>query len=172
MQAQDTLLLRSLNICQLLLQILVLRDSGTALSWALQSSGNLLSFQAAPQSMCLCLSLPERGSFFSLWGSYFCLCAGFTFLQVRLSPRLRKGDSLLNRNYYTPQAQKYVRRWNWHTQSDPKLVFPGTIMRENLNSPILARCHRREDVYERKSKSLIATLADNPRQVAKLHEGP
>lgn len=74
-----------------------------------------------------------------------------------------------NKVYHTvidTQAQKYVRRWNWYTQSDPTLVFPGTIMRENLSSPILARCYRWEDgAYKRKSKFLISTLAGNPGEV-------
>lgn len=45
-------------------------------------------------------------------------------------------------------------------------------MRENLNIPILARCHRWQDVAYGRKQFLIATLADNPGEVAKLHEGP
>lgn len=45
-------------------------------------------------------------------------------------------------------------------------------MRENKNIPILARCHRWQDVPSRRKQFLIATLADNLGEVAKLHEGP
>lgn len=172
MQTQDTLLLRSLdNFCQLLWRLL-LRDSRHI---SVLGSAEFRKPFVFPGSAMVYVSVPSPP-----WKGIFSFPVGLIFVSAQDSLFYRcvsAQDSGRETHSWIitimpPQAQKSVRRWNWHTQSDPKLVFPGTIMRENLSSPLLARCRRREDVYERKSKSSIAPLADNPRQVAKLHEGP
>lgn len=63
------------------------------------------------------------------------------------------------------RAQMYVRRRSWHSQTTQ--VFPRAPVRENLSSPLWARCHTWENEAYLKAKSLIATFADNPGEVSK-----